>query len=67
VLYAVVVAVVYGLFPTLAYLVSEQKLGSDRRGNLVVRFVVAAVALFVEWAIYGLLVLPALKRALESR
>jgi hypothetical protein len=61
-LYALIVAMVYGIFPMLAYMVSEEKLVRPRRANLVVRFLVAAVALFVEWAVYGLFVLPTLKR-----
>jgi hypothetical protein len=61
-LYALIVAMVYGIFPMLTYMVSEEKLVRPRRANLVVRFLVAAVALFVEWAVYGLFVLPTLKR-----
>ncbi len=37
----------------------------DRRGNLLIRFLAAAVALFLEWAVYGLFVLPTLKRVLQ--
>ena len=37
----------------------------DRQGNLLIRVLVAAVALFLEWAVYGLFVLPALKRVLQ--
>lgn len=59
-LYAIVVSFVYGIFPMLAYMVSEEKLG-DKRGSLIVRFLVAALALFVQWAVYGLFVLPGLK------
>lgn len=61
-LYAVVVSFVYGIFPMLAYMVSEEKLGA-KKANVIVRFLVAAPVLFVEWAVYGLFVLPALKRA----
>jgi hypothetical protein len=60
-LYAIIVSFVYGIFPMLAYMVSEEKLGA-KKSNVVIRFLVAAPVLFVEWAIYGLLVLPALKR-----
>jgi len=65
-LYAVIVSFVYGIFPMLAYMVSEEKLGKPKRGNLLIRFLSAAVALFLEWAIYGLFVLPALKRAFQG-
>jgi hypothetical protein len=61
-LYAIIVSFVYGIFPMLAYMVSEEKIGGKKRANVVVRFLVAAPALFVEWAVYGLFILPALKR-----
>ena len=60
-LYAIIVSFVYGIFPMLAYMVSEEKIGA-KRANVIVRFLVAAPLLFLEWAIYGLFVLPALKR-----
>lgn len=65
-LYAVIISFVYGIFPMLAYMVSEEKLVTPKRGNLLIRFLAAAVALFLEWAIYGLFVLPALKRAFQG-
>jgi hypothetical protein len=46
--------------------VSEEKIRTTRRLNLLVKFLIAAVALFVEWAVYGLFVLPALKRAFQA-
>jgi hypothetical protein len=60
-LYAIIVSFVYGIFPMLAYMVSEEKLGA-RKSSIVIRFLVAAPALFIEWAAYGLFILPALKR-----
>jgi hypothetical protein len=60
-LYAIIVSFVYGIFPMLAYMVSEEKLGA-KKANVVVRFLVAAPVLFVEWAAYGLFILPTLKR-----
>lgn len=60
-LYAIIVSFVYGIFPLLAYLISEEKLGV-KKGNIAVRSLVAALALFIEWAAYGLFILPALKR-----
>lgn len=60
-LYAIIVSFVYGIFPLLAYLISEEKLG-EKNGNIAVRSLVAALALFIEWAAYGLFILPALKR-----
>ncbi len=50
----------------LAYMVSEEKIRITGRLNLLVRFLLAAVALFVEWAVYGLIVLPTLKRAFQA-
>ena len=60
-LYAIIVSCVYGVFPMLAYMVSEEKLGA-KKSHVIIRFLVAAPVLFVEWAIYGLFVLPVLKR-----
>jgi hypothetical protein len=60
-LYAIIVSFVYGIFPMLAYMVSEEKLW-PKKANVTVRFLVAAPALFIEWAAYGLFILPALKR-----
>jgi len=61
-LYALIVSFVYGIFPMLAYMVSEEKIRTTKRLNLLVRFLIAAVALFVEWAVYWLFVLPRMKR-----
>ena len=44
--------------PMLAYMVSEEKIRTTRRLNLLVRFLLATVALFVESAVCGLIVLP---------
>jgi len=65
VLYALVVATVYGIFPALAYTVSEEKLPVGRSQPALVRYPAAAVVLFLEWAVYGLAVLPLLKKVLE--
>lgn len=65
-LYALIVSFVYGIFPMLAYMVSEEKLVAPKRGNLPGRFLAAAVALFLQWALYGLFVLPALKRVFQA-
>ncbi len=64
-LYAIIVSFVYGIFPMLAYMLSEERLAA-KKANVVVRFLVAAPALFVEWAAYGLFILPALKRVFHS-
>jgi hypothetical protein len=57
---------VYGIFPMLAYMVSEEKVVAPKRGNLLFRFLAAAIALFLEWAAYGLFMLPGLKRAFQG-
>ena len=64
-LYAIIVSFVYGIFPMLAYMVSEGRLRTRKRATITVRFLIAAVALFAEWAFYGLIVLPALKRVVS--
>jgi len=61
-LYAVIVSFVYGIFPMLAYMVSEEKLGEKKRANVAIRVLIAAPVLFLEWVAYGLVVLPVLKR-----
>ena len=53
-------------FPHAGFMVSEEKIRTTRRLNLLVRFLLATVALFVEWAVYGLMVLPTLKRAFQA-
>ena len=60
-LYAIIVSLVYGIFPMLAYMVSEEKIDAEPRAGVCGRFLVAALALFVQWAFYGLVILPALK------
>ncbi len=62
-LYAIIVSLVYGIFPMLAYLLNEEKLG-PRKSNGIIRFLAAVSLLFTEWAVYGLFILPALKRIL---
>jgi hypothetical protein len=64
-LYALIVSFVYGIFPMLAYMISEKKILNPKRSNLFLRFLAAAVALSLQWAVYGLFVLPEMKRALQ--
>ncbi len=59
-LYAILILFVYGIFPMLALMVNEKKFKSKEIGALK-RYLVALVALFIQWAIYGLIVLPVLK------
>jgi hypothetical protein len=60
-LYAVLVAFVYGIFPMLAYMVAEDRLPARSEPRRARRFVAAGLALFAQWVVFGLLVLPVLK------
>lgn len=61
---ALLIAVVYALFPFLAYLVTEERFGTARTLRKIWHYPLAALALFVQWAIFGLFVLPFLKSLL---
>jgi len=58
VLYALVVACVYGIFPMLALLLTRERFAGRRTWR---RFPWACAALFVQYALYGNLVYPALR------
>lgn len=60
-LYAVIIVFVYGIFAMLPLLLTEGRFEPTRRPNAFVRIVLAAVGLFVQWAVYGNCILPALK------
>jgi hypothetical protein len=59
-LYATTVMFVYGIFPMLAQLLNENRF-ENKEISKIKRYGIAAVALFVQYAIYGLLILPILK------
>jgi len=61
-LYAIIVAFVYGIFPMLTCLVNEGRFSPQYESNWPKRLVVASAALFIQWAVYGNVVLPLLKR-----
>ena len=60
-LYAIIVMFVYGIFAMLPCLINEGRFEPTRRPNAFVRVVIAFLALFAQWAIYGNFILPALK------
>jgi len=59
-LYAIIIMFVYGLFPMLAYLLCEERF-ENKQKNLFLRYGFAIVVLFLQWAIYGIFLLPILK------
>jgi len=59
--YALIISLVYGIFPMLAYMISEEKIEGRPNSRFAIRFFVASLVLFLQWAFYGLLILPALK------
>ncbi len=65
-LYALIVATVYGIFPMLACLLNNHRFRPGKKGTFFWRFVAAIVALFVQWAVYGIFVLPLLKGFMQG-
>ncbi len=60
---ALLVACVYGIFPALAYFLTQHTF--DHRKSVSLRaFATSAVALFLQWVIYRILILPSLKKYL---
>ncbi len=60
---ALLVACVYGIFPTLAYFLTQHTF-DNRKSVSLTAFATSAVALFLQWAIYGIIILPSLKKYL---
>ncbi len=52
-LYAIMVAFVYGIFPMLAYLLTEGRFPVDREPRKFRHYLLVALALFLQYAIYG--------------
>ncbi|ETA68780.1 hypothetical protein MettiDRAFT_2263 [Methanolobus tindarius DSM 2278] len=63
-LYVIIIMFVYGIFPMLTHMLNEKRF-SGVSTNAVKRYSIAFVALFIQYAIYGLFVLPALKSILS--
>lgn len=55
---ALIIACVYALFPTVAYVLSEQQFSSTRLQPKYYHYALAALMLFVQWAIFGNFVYP---------
>jgi|SRR3989344_1443247 len=60
-LYALLIATIYGIFPMLAYLLTEKNFEGTRRKVRKRSYFFALLLLFLQWVIYGSLVLPLLK------
>lgn len=60
-LVACLVVIIYGTFPTLAYLITEERFSFPRKIPGLAAYFVTVAALILQWAMFGLLVLPLLK------
>lgn len=58
---AAVVASIYGVFPYLAYLLTEDRFDFSCTPRKIWHYPLAIFALFIQWALFGLFVLPFLK------
>lgn len=63
---ALIIGSVYGVFPLLAYMVIEPRFSARRSPSLLRHDCVALAALFLQWAVFGLAVLPVLKSLLRN-
>jgi hypothetical protein len=64
-LYAILVIFVYGLFPMLAYSITENSFNQERKKTEYKHYLIIAFALFLQWAIYGNFILPILIRIFQ--
>lgn len=62
---ALLIASVYGTFPSIAYLLTKEKFSNERRKIRYQTYCIVLVSFFVQWAIYGNIVLPFLKKILS--
>lgn len=60
-LVALLVIGIYGIFPTLSYLVTEDRFSKERKTPSVRTYALAVLVLILQWALFGLFVLPFLK------
>lgn len=56
-----IIGSIYGAFPTLAYMLTQQRFAPGRPEAGLRHHVLACFLLFLQWAVFGLVVLPALK------
>ena len=61
-LYAIIVIFVYGIFPMLAYLLTEKNFSPDRKIPKIRHYFLVALALFLQYALYGNLVYNTLEK-----
>lgn len=62
----IIIGAVYGVFPTLAYLITESRFAPARPPSRFAHDLLALLALFGQWAFFGLVVLPGLKALLRA-
>lgn len=55
---ALIIACVYGIFPTIAYLFAEKKFSVTRIVPVWYHYVLASFMIFLQWAIFGNFILP---------
>lgn len=58
---AMFVVAIYGAFPTLAYMLTENKFSSSRADADTRAYVYAIILLYLQWAVFGNVILPLLK------
>ncbi|MEZ5335401.1 MAG: hypothetical protein R2741_09270 [Methanolobus sp.] len=63
-LYAIIIIFVYGIFPMLAHMLNENRF-SGACSSINKRYLFAFIALFIQYAIYGLFIFPLLKSMLS--
>lgn len=61
-LYAMLVMTIYGLFPYLAYVITEKSFNKERRERKLWHYFLVGLALFLQWAVFGNFILPFLKK-----
>lgn len=64
-LYALIIIFVYGLFPSLALMVTEGRFRGNKASYLK-RYAFGLIALFIQWIVFGIIFLPVLKLAFGS-
>ena len=65
-LYSIIIMFVYGIFPMLAHMLNENRF-SGLSTSVVKRYSLAFAALFIQYIVYGLFVLPLLMSILEVK
>lgn len=55
---AIIIACIYAIFPTIAYLFAEKKFSSTRIRPMWYHYILALSIIFLQWAVYGNLIHP---------